>query len=140
MIREFQGTDTDEVMRIWLSSNQDAHAFIPKAYWCSHFTEVQQALLQAQVFVYDTDGGIQGFVGMMQGYIAGIFVDKNHRSCGIGKQLLTYVKQKYDTLSLRVYQKNTKAAAFYHREGFFICAEGVDEDTGEKEYTMLWER
>jgi len=49
MIREFQGTDTDEVMRIWLSSNQDAHAFIPKAYWCSHFTEVQQALLQAQV-------------------------------------------------------------------------------------------
>jgi len=55
---------------------------------------------------------------MMQGYIAGIFVDKNHRSCGIGKQLLTYVKQKYDTLSLKVYQKNTKAAAFIIERDF----------------------
>lgn len=140
MIREFQDTDTEQVMRLWLSGNQDAHSFIPETYWCSHFTDVQQALSQAKIFVYDTDGGIQGFIGMINGYIAGIFVDKHCRSCGIGKQLLTYVKQKYDTLSLNVYQENTKAAAFYHREGFSICAEGVDEDTGEKEYTMLWER
>ena len=139
MIRAFQSADADEVMRIWLSGNQDAHTFIPKAYWCSHFTEVQQALLQAQVFVYETDGVIQGFVGMMQGYIAGIFVDKNYRSCGIGKQLLTYVKQKYDTLSLKVYRKIQKQLHFII-ERDFSSAQKEWTRHGEKEYTMLWER
>lgn len=51
---------------------------------------------------------------------------------------MTYVKQKYDTLSLGVYQKNTQAVAFYHKEGFSILSEAVDETTDEKEYTMVW--
>ena len=52
--------------------------------------------------------------------------------------IVTYAKQKYDTLSLSVYQQNLRAVAFYHRVGFSILSEGVDEDTGEKEYTMCW--
>lgn len=139
MIREFQMSDTEQVMKLWLFGNEDAHPFVPEEYWRSHFNEVQEALLQAKVFVYDTDGKVQGFIGMMNEYIAGIFVDKNYRSTGIGTQLLTYVKQKYDTLSLGVYQKNSRAVAFYHREGFSILSEKIDKDTGEKEYTMFWE-
>lgn len=140
MIREFQISDTGQVMKLWLEGNEDAHSFIPKEYWHSHFDEVQEALLQAKVFVYDTDGTIQGFVGMMDEYIAGIFVDKTCRSAGIGAQLLSWMKQKYNTLSLSVYQKNSRAVAFYQREGFSIQSEGVDEDTGEKEYTMIWKK
>ena len=101
---------------------------------------MQASLLQAKVFVYDIDGKVLGFIGLMNEYIAGIFVDKNYRSTGIGTQLLTCVKQKYDTLSLSVYQQNSRAVAFYHREGFSILSEGVDEDTREKEYTMFWEK
>ena len=107
-------------------------------YWHSHFNEVQETLLQAKVFVYDINGKVLGFIGLMNEYIAGIFVDRNYRSTGIGTQLLTYAKQKYDTLSLSVYQQNLRAVAFYHRVGFSILSEGVDEDTGEKEYTMCW--
>ena len=138
MIREFQVSDTEQVMQLWISGNEDAHPFIPKEYWYSHFDEVQEALLKANVFVYDTNGKIHGFIGVMDEYIAGIFVGRNCRSCGIGKQLLTYVKQKYDTLSLGVYQKNTQAVVFYHKEGFSILSEAVDETTDEKEYTMVW--
>lgn len=140
MIREFQTSDTEQVMQLWLAGNEDAHPFISKEYWRSHFAEVQEALLQAEVVVYETDGKIQGFIGMVSDYIAGIFVDKSCRSCGIGRQLLLYEKQKQDTLSLGVYQKNTRAAAFYLREGFSIQSEAVDEDTGESEYTMIWKK
>lgn len=28
----------------------------------------------------------------------------------------------------------------YQREGFIIQCESLDEDTGEKEYTMLWKQ
>lgn len=140
MIREFQTSDTEQVMQLWLAGNEDAHPFISKEYWRSHFAEVQEALLQAEVVVYETDGKIQGFIGMVNDYIAGIFVDKSCRSCGIGRQLLLYEKKKHDTLSLGVYQKNTRAAAFYLREGFSIQSEAVDEDTGETEHTMIWKK
>ena len=138
MIREFQILDTEQVMKLWLFGNMDAHSFVPEEYWRSHFNEVQEALLQAKVFVYDINGKVLGFIGLMNEYIAGIFVDRNYRSTGIGTQLLTYAKQKYDTLSLSVYQQNLRAVAFYHRVGFSILSEGVDEDTCEKEYTMCW--
>ena len=140
MIREFQKSDTEQVMLLWLAGNEDAHPFIPKEYWYSHFAEVQEALSQAKVFVYDTNGKIQGFIGMVNEYIAGIFVDKSCRSHGIGRQLLIYVKQRHGTLSLGVYQKNTRAVALYLREGFSIQSETVDETTGEIEYTMFWEK
>ena len=139
MIREFQMSDTEQVMKLWLSANTDTHSFVPEEYWRSHFDEVQEALLQAKVFVCDIDGNIKGFIGLMNEHIAGIFVDKSCRSTGIGTQLLTYAKEKYNILSLSVYQQNSRAVAFYQREGFSILSEGVDEDTGEKEYTMCWE-
>ncbi len=139
MIREFRISDTEQVMNLWLTGNEDAHPFIPNEYWHLHYSEVQEAILQANVFVYDTDGKIQGFIGMINEYIAGIFVDKNSRSHGIGTQLLNYVKQKYNTLSLEVYTKNTWAVSFYLKENFSILSETIDEDTGEKEYIMTWQ-
>ena len=109
MIREFQILDTEQVMKLWLFGNMDAHSFVSEEYWRSHFNEVQEALLQAKVFVYDINGKVLGFIGLMNEY-------KNNRSTGIGTQLLTYAKQKYDTLSLSVYQQNLRAVAFYHTE------------------------
>ena len=55
------------------------------------------------------------------------------QSCGIGKLLLDYIKDKKVSLRLNVYQKNTRAISFYQREGFIIQCEGLDEATGEKE-------
>ena len=49
---------------------------------------------------------------------------------------------RWDATSIRlnVYQKNARAISFYQREGFIIQCEGLDEATGEKEYTMLWKQ
>ena len=55
------------------------------------------------------------------------------QSCGIGKLLLDYIKDKKVRLQLNVYQKNARAISFYQREGFIIQCEGLDEATGEKE-------
>ncbi len=140
MIREFKISDTERVMQLWLLGNEDAHYFIPKEYWLSHYSEVQEALLQAEVFVYDKDGEILGFAGMIKEHIAGIFVDKNCRSRKIGNLLLNYIKERYNAISLNVYQKNKRAVAFYNKEGFSVFSESVDENTGEKEYTMFWKK
>ena len=72
--------------------------------------------------------------------IHGIFVSDEMQSCGIGKLLLEYIKNKKARLRLNVYQKNARAISFYQREGFDIQCEGFDDATGEKEYTMLWQQ
>lgn len=138
MIRKFHKTDTKQVMQIWLNGNIDAHPFISREYWESNFEMVQEQLAQAEVYVYESEKSIQGFIGVVDSYIAGIFVNKKYRSLGVGKKLLNHVKQIYPALSLGVYQKNSRAIGFYLRERFFVTSEQTDEDTGEIEYTMKW--
>lgn len=138
MIRKFQSADTEQVMKTWLRGNEDAHSFIPKDYWKSNYSMVQEQLLQAEVFVYEAEGTVQGFIGIQENYLAGIFVKKEVRSTGIGKQLLDYVKAIHPTLTLNVYQRNRRAMEFYKREGFSIILEDIDPDTGEPDYTMQW--
>ena len=140
MIRELQKTDIDTVSQIWLDANRDAHDFIPAEYWENNFLPVKKMLLQAEVYVYmdERKNRIEGFVGLDQEYIAGIFVRKEARSGGIGKALLDFVKEKKQELTLNVYRKNERAVRFYEREGFQIIYRTVDKSTDEIEYLMKW--
>ena len=139
MIRELQRDDINKVADIWLDTNIKAHHFIPAQYWKSNFESVKEALSYAEVYVYEHDREIQGFIGLNNEYIEGIFVSDEMQSKGIGKDLINYAKDKRNKLRLNVYQKNTGAISFYQREGFEIQHSGLDEATGEKEYAMVWE-
>lgn len=140
MIRELREADLDKVADIWLDTNIKTHDFIPAQYWKSNFESVKEALLQAEVYVYEHDGAIQGFIGLSDTYVEGLFVSDEMQSQGIGKTLLDYAKGKKDELFLNVYQKNTRAISFYRREGFEIQHSGLDEATEEKEYAMEWHK
>lgn len=55
MIREFQRNDINKVADIWLDTNIKAHNFIPAEYWKSNFKSVKEALLLAEVYVYENE-------------------------------------------------------------------------------------
>ena len=139
MIRKLQKADINRAADIWLKTNLKAHFFIPEQYWISNYEFVKEMLPQAEVYVYEDDKMIQGFIGINDEYIEGIFVSDEMQSRGIGKMLLDYIKDKKDRLQLKVYQKNVRAMSFYQREGFTIQSESMDEFTREKEYVMNWE-
>ena len=140
MIRKLLNRDVDRVADIWLKTNLKSHCFISDQYWKSNYELVKEMMSQSEVYVYEDDKVIQGFVGLNDEYIEGIFVSDEMQSCGIGKLLLDYIKDKKVRLQLNVYQKNARAISFYQREGFIIQCEGFDETTDVKEYTMLWKR
>ena len=142
MIRKFETQDLDAVMQIWLQANLDAHAFIPASFWEAHFEMVRDLLPQAELYVHEDAGTrqIDGFIGLTENHIEGIFVVKSARSKGIGKALLDYAKSRKPRLDLSVYQKNERALAFYQREQFTVQSEGIDEDTNEADIQMLWTR
>ena len=140
MLEKFQRDDINKVADIWLNTNIKAHNFIPVEYWKSNFKSVKEALSLAEVYVYEYDTEIQGFIGLNDEYVEGIFVSDEMKSHGIGKILLNYAKDKRNKLLLNVYQKNERAISFYKREEFEIQHSGLDEATGEKEYVMTWQR
>lgn len=138
MIRKLADGDINEVMSIWLNTNILAHEFIKENYWRENFEYVQDELRKAEVYVYKENNEIYGFVGIVNGYIAGIFIKEDKQSKGFGKELLDYCKVKYNNLTLEVYEKNSRAVGFYKREGFEIINKLVDDDTQEVEYLMSW--
>ena len=142
MIRKFETQDLGTVMQIWLHGNLNAHAFIPASFWEAHFEMVRDMLPQAELYVHENEATrqIDGFIGLTENHIEGIFVAKAARSKGIGKALLDYAKSRKPCLTLSVCQKNQRALAFYRREQFVVQSEGIDEDTNEAEIQMLWTR
>lgn len=142
MIRKAKTDDIERLMEIWLAGNLEAHAFINEQYWRRHAGSTKRALGQMDagitVLVYEDGEGICGFLGMSQGYIEGIFVDKANRGRGIGKQLLSRAKSACQTLTLHVYEKNADALRFYLREGFQVQRVQTDPHTGQVECEMRW--
>lgn len=142
MIRNFRENDLNAVMQIWLDTNIKAHSFIPYNYWTENYNNVKDILPKAEIYVYENDitKQIDGFIGLTDHYIEGIFVKESVQSKGIGKQLMKHTKGIKSNMSLKVYQKNTRAISFYQRESFLIQSEGMDDTTNEKEFIMVWNK
>lgn len=141
MIRFFEQTDLDQIMSIWLTGNLQAHDFINHEYWKDQVDSVSKAITDAEVLVYtDEDDNVRAFIGLVDTYIAGLFVHQDHRSKGLGHALMEEVKKKKKQLTLAVYERNKGATNFYLREGFIRVDSHDDPTTHEKEWILEWNR
>ncbi len=140
MIRALEEQDMEQVMKIWLANNLESHHFIDQAYWYIYFEQVKAMIPESETYV-DVEGEeVLGFVGVVDGFVAGLFVRSDKQSKGIGKKMLDYLKGKGMELKLHVYQKNKKAMQFYMRENFICERQIIDENTGEIEFVMEFRR
>ena len=138
MIRISTNNDIDRIMQIWLDTNISVHKYIPQEYWTSNAKYVKEAIQEAEVYVYEDNKEIKGFIGINKGHIEGIFVEEKYRNQGIGKELIAYCTNKYNKLTLEVYKKNTKAINFYEREQFKLIKEDIEAANNEVEILMEW--
>ncbi len=140
LAQKFAEQDLDQVMEIWLKTNIQAHGFITEDYWKINAEDVRKMILEAEMYVCKENQRVTAFIGLMDDYIAGIFVDEKKQSQGFGKVLLNHAKQIKERLTLHVYQKNERALHFYLRERFQIEHKQTDENTGETELLLVWEK
>ena len=141
MITKFKIEQLDELMKIWLETNVDAHSFIPKEYWIDKAPLVRKLLPSSDIYVFKECNTIKGFIGVIEnGYIAGIFIKKEYQREGIGNKLIDYIKSKYENITLDVYNKNEKALNFYYKNNFKVLDSKIDEETKELEYTLFYKK
>ena len=138
MIRLAERQDLDRIMEIWLEGNLQAHDFVDPAYWTGCLQEVREAIAQADVWVWDENGRVEAFAGMVEHYLAGLFVSGAQRGKGIGGLLLEHIKEQRFPLTLHVYSRNAGAVQFYERHGFGIVSEYIDPENGQPEREMIF--
>ena len=138
MIRRFRPEDLPQVLEIWLQGNLDAHPFISPAYWQENRALAARLIPLATVYVSEQTGALNGFLGLTEGRVEGLFVRRDARRTGVGGALLDTAKAPGGPLELCVYEKNTDALRFYRRHGFVSTLRWADPATGETELVMIW--
>ena len=139
-IRKIIDTDIEQVMRIWYEGNLEAHDFVDTEYWDRNKNYVRRALSQFDVYVYESDAKVVGFVGMDGDYLAGLFVHRDFRGLGFGTRLIERMKEDHEYFTLHVFKKNDDAYTFYRNRGLRILDLEVNEDLGEEEYLMYYRK
>ena len=137
MIRQARPEDTDAILDVWLLASLQAHDFVPAAYWWQQQEQMRARYLPlAEVWVYEREGNIQGFVALADNYLAALFVRPDCQQRGIGRALMATAKRRRRQLLLKVYCENDIAVNFYRQHGFAVTDESTDPGTGQPQLCM----
>ena len=88
-----------------------------------------------QLWVYDDNGVVKGFLWVDDKQIKKLFVEPVLQSRGIGAKLLEHAVSELGATYLWALEKNTRAIAFYKRQGFLVTDEKMFEE-GTTEYLV----
>jgi len=139
VIRAYDQTDIDQVLNIWLDASIKAHNFIDKGFWESKVIDMREIYLPgSEIFVFEEDEIVKGFVALCGDTLAAIFVSPNEQGKGIGKQLIDRTKEVRRNLNLTVYKDNRDSIEFYKKCGFKVTREQIDVHTGHVEIVMIF--
>ncbi|HIT89001.1 MAG TPA: N-acetyltransferase [Candidatus Merdenecus merdavium] len=142
MIIQAEPRHIDEIMEIWMETNQKAHSFIDETYWETNYKVVKEDYLPyASTYIYMEEERILGFISVMEDvFITALFVRTEDQNRGVGRQLLCYCQNLYKTLRLKVFAKNRLAVRFYRSCGFIMDHSQMDPSSKEVEFVMDWKR
>ncbi|QCI63390.1 GNAT family N-acetyltransferase [Phreatobacter stygius] len=130
-IRPYQPADRDRLLDIWLEASRVGHAFLGEA-----TLREQQALVRdtylplADNWVAEIDGRVEAFIGLLDGFIGGLFVDPQAHGSGLGRALVDHAGARLGPLTVSVYADNGQALAFYRRCGFVETTRKAQDDEG----------
>lgn len=142
MIRSFHQEDADAVVRLWLEASVQAHDFLPRAYWEERAEDMRTLYLpmsdEIVLCLEDASGELQAFCAFVGDFLAALFVAPAWQGKGIGSRLFRIAKRMHPSLWLSVYKENQRAVDFYLKHGMRVGEERVEEQTGCKEYIMVF--
>ena len=88
-----------------------------------------------------TDAARTGFITRSGDEIPALYLAQRARGRGLGSALLDAARSGCDSLSLWTFQANTRAIAFYKREGFTEAARtDGDNDEGLPDIRLIWKK
>jgi len=114
-------TDDPVLGALWERSVRATHDFLPEDDIQRLLPLVRDTYLPMpalEVWVYEDQDGIAGFIGTGGQNVEMLFIDPDRRGQGIGRQLLDHARARHDTLTVDVNEQNPQAVGFYLHYGF----------------------
>ena len=132
MIRKHRKEDLEDILDIWYQASTLAHPFLDDAFVEKVKKDMRELYIPgSETWVYEENGLIIGFIGMMGNEIGGLFVMPNHHSKGVGRQLLAFISELHEELEVEVFEKNKIGRAFYDKYGFKIIKEHIHKESNQ---------
>ncbi|MEJ6784370.1 GNAT family N-acetyltransferase [Aminobacter sp. Piv2-1] len=130
-IRAYSVADRERLAEIWLEASFVGHPFLPEADLLGQQAKVREFYLpQAENWVAELDGEPAGFIGLIDDFIGGLFVDPAAHGHGLGKALVLHAAGLKGDLEVEVYAANDTAVGFYRRLGFAETLRHDEDDEG----------
>ncbi|MBZ7921338.1 GNAT family N-acetyltransferase [Ensifer adhaerens] len=130
-IRPWRPEEGDRLLAIWLAASRIGHPFLGEARLVEQQQVVRDTYLpMADNWVAEIDGKVVGFIGLIESFIGGLFVDPDIRGSGIGRALVEDAASRLGQLEVSVYADNQAAVDFYHRRGFVETTRKETDDEG----------
>src|SRR5699024_8398667 len=107
MIMAYKENDIDILIDIWYKSSLQAHDFIYSGYWESQIEEMKEKYIpMSETHVITNQTKIIGFISMVEGYLAALFINVAYQNNGDGQELLNFEKTRSNTIQFNVYREN----------------------------------
>ena len=132
-----QESDYDEIIEVWEASVRATHTFLEEAYILHMKPLIRNEYLKlVDLYKYQPEENIFGFVGMLHGKIEMLFIKPDKRRMGIGKELLDFAILQLKATEVDVNEQNEPAVNFYRKYGFNIKSRSELDSLG-KPYPIL---
>lgn len=130
-IRRYTPDDRPAALDLWLEASKVGHPFLTLDDLMRQQALVGDVYLpNSETYVAERDGQIVGFIGLLESFIGGLFVDPNAHGQGIGRKLIAHAYALKGPLTVEVYAANPMAPAFYERCGFVEIGRKAHDDEG----------
>ena len=136
MIRKIKVTDYPRLMEIWESAVLSTHDFLKEEDFLYYKERLPVYFQYVNLFGFEQEGILIGFMGIAEGNLEMLFIDKKYRGAGIGKKLITYAIDNLQVPKVDVNEQNVQAVGFYEYMGFNIYKRSNLDGEG-KEYLIL---
>ena len=141
MIRLYQESDIEEIIKIWHQACLVAHPFLSESFLESEEQKIRHDYLPtAQTWVYEFEGKPVGFISLLGNEVGAIFVHPSMHRRGIGKALMDNACSLHNTVELDVFEANSIGRAFYAKYGFEPTHEFIHHETGEPTIRLRYGR
>lgn len=130
-IRPYEPTDRDQLVDIWEAASRVGHPFLTESDIGEQKALVRDIYLpQAQNWVALSEHGPVGFIGLLDNFVGGLFVDPHVHRAGVGRELIEHAALLKGHLEVEVYARNEAAVLFYHRVSFVEIGRRSTDDQG----------
>ena len=144
-IRTAREDEYDAITRVWMDSHVSTGlATGSDATFAALRARIPDEIVKGwQLYVAELDGAIAAMLAFrrIDNYLDQLFVAPEHQGKGIGKALLAFTRTHLrDEILLRTAVANTKAIAWYEREGFMRENEVMQEGWSGPRVYYRWRR